>query len=51
MRLITSGADTLAIRNAAVKNGMKDLKEYCLTLLKEGLVSVDEVLRTVVIQN
>ena len=48
--LITAGADTLAIRDAALKSGMKDLREYCLTLLQEGLTSVDEVLRTVVVQ-
>lgn len=49
--LIAEGADTLAIRDAALKSGMKDLREYCLTLLQEGLTSVDEVLRTVIVQN
>lgn len=49
--LIAEGADTMAIRDAAVKNGMKTLKDYCLILLKEGHTSVDEVLRTVAVQN
>ncbi len=49
--LIAEGANTLAIRDAAYANGMMSLKEYCLTLLKEGAISVDEVLRTVVVQD
>lgn len=49
--LIAEGADTLAIREAAIRTGMITLKEYCLILLKEGHTSVDEVLRTVVVQN
>ncbi len=49
--LVAESADTMAIRDAALRNGMKDLKEYCLILLQEGLTTVDEVLRTVVVQN
>ena len=49
--LIAESADTLAIRDAALKSGMKDLKEYCLILLEEGLTTIDEVLRTVIVQN
>jgi type IV pilus assembly protein PilB len=49
--LIAEGADTLAIRDAAIRSGMKALKEYCLILLTEGLTTVDEVLRTVAVQN
>jgi type II secretory ATPase GspE/PulE/Tfp pilus assembly ATPase PilB-like protein len=49
--LIAEGADTLAIRDAAVRSGMKTLKEYCLILLGEGHTTVDEVLRTVAVQN
>lgn len=49
--LIAEGADTLAIRDAALRSGMKSLKEYCLVLLNEGLTTVDEVLRTVAVQN
>lgn len=50
-RLIADRADTMAIRDAALRNGMKSLKEYCLILLREGVTSVEEVLRTVVVQN
>ncbi|MBP1747739.1 MAG: type secretion system protein [Deltaproteobacteria bacterium] len=49
--LIAEGADTMNIRDAALRNGMKSLKEYCLILLKEGHTTVDEVLRTVAVQN
>lgn len=47
--LIAEGANTLAIRDAALAAGMLSLKEYCLILLKEGSISIDEVLRTVVV--
>ena len=49
--LIAEGSDTQEIRKAAVEAGMKSLKDYCLILLEEGLTTVDEVLRTVAIQN
>jgi type IV pilus assembly protein PilB len=49
--LIAEGSDTQVIRKAAIASGMKTLKEYCLILLQEGLTSVDEVLRTVIVQN
>ena len=49
--LIAEGSDTQVIRQAALATGMKSLKEYCLILLKEGLTTVDEVLRTVIVQN
>ena len=49
--LIAEAGDTMAIRDAAVRNGMKTLKDYCLVLLKEGHTTVDEVLRTVAVQN
>lgn len=48
--LIAEGAETQAIREEAIKAGMKTLKDYCLILLQEGLTTVDEVLRTVAIQ-
>lgn len=48
--LIAEGAETQTIREEAIKAGMKTLKDYCLILLKEGLTTVDEVLRTVAIQ-
>ncbi len=49
--LVAEGSDTQVIRQAAIKSGMKTLKEYCLILLQEGLTTVDEVLRTVIVQN
>ena len=49
--LIAEGSDTQVIRQAAIASGMKTLKEYCLILLEEGLTTVDEVLRTVIVQN
>lgn len=49
--LIAEGSDTQVIRQAAVDGGMRSLKDYCLILLKEGMTTVDEVLRTVAIQN
>lgn len=48
--LIAEGAETSAIRQAAIAAGMKTLKDYCLILLEDGLTTVDEVLRTVAIQ-
>ena len=47
---IAEASDTQLIREAAIANGMKTLKDYCLILLEEGLTTVDEVLRTVAIQ-
>ena len=49
--LIAEGSDTQTIRQAAIESGMKTLKDYCLILLEEGMTTVDEVLRTVAIQN
>jgi len=49
-RLIAEGAETSILRKAACESGMMTLKDYCLFLLREGLTTVDEVLRTVVIQ-
>jgi type IV pilus assembly protein PilB len=46
---IAEGANTLAIRDAALASGMMSLKDYCLNLLTEGSISVEEVLRTVVV--
>jgi type IV pilus assembly protein PilB len=48
--LIGEGADTMVLRQEAIKGGMKTLRDYCLILLEEGLTTVDEVLRTVAIQ-
>lgn len=49
-KLIAEGAETGVIRDAAREEGMVSLRDYCLFLLKRGLTTVDEVLRTVVIQ-
>ena len=49
--LIAEGSDTQVIRQASIASGMKTLKEYCLILLQEGLTTVDEVVRTVIVQN
>jgi type IV pilus assembly protein PilB len=48
--LIGEASDTNIIRDAALKGGMRSLKDYCLILLQEGHTTVDEVLRTVAVQ-
>lgn len=48
--LVAEGSDTQVIREEAVASGMKTLKDYCISLLQEGLTTVDEVIRTVAIQ-
>jgi type II secretory ATPase GspE/PulE/Tfp pilus assembly ATPase PilB-like protein len=47
--LIAQGRSTEEIRKRAVAGGMHTLKEYSAALLREGLTSIDEVLRTVVL--
>jgi len=47
--LIAQGRSTEEIRKRAVAGGMRTLKEYSAALLREGLTSIDEVLRTVVL--
>ena len=47
--LIAQGRSTQEIRKKAVAGGMRTLKEYAVNLLKEGATSVDEILRTVVL--
>ena len=47
--LIAQGRSTEEIRKRAVTGGMRTLKEYSAALLREGLTSIDEVLRTVVL--
>jgi type IV pilus assembly protein PilB len=46
---IAQGRSTQEIRKKAVAGGMRTLKEYSAELLREGLTSIDEVLRTVVL--
>lgn len=41
--LITETADPLAIRDAAIRNGMKTLKDYCCILLQEGMTTATSV--------
>jgi type IV pilus assembly protein PilB len=49
--LIAEGRETHVILEAAVKKGMKSLKDYAYLLLKDGVTTVDEVLRTVMVQS
>ncbi len=49
-RQVAEGKDTQVIREEAQSNGMKTLKDYCIFLLREGITTVEEVLRMVVIQ-
>lgn len=48
--VINQAGNTQEIRRKALENGMTPLVRYCHTLLKEGLTSVDEVLRVVAIE-
>jgi len=47
--LVAQGRSTQEIRKKAVAGGMRTLHEYAVQLLREGLTSVDEILRTVVL--
>jgi type IV pilus assembly protein PilB len=47
--LVAQGRSSEEIRKKAVAGGMRTLKEYSAALLREGLTTVDEVLRTVVL--
>jgi len=47
--LVGQGRSSEEIRKRAVAGGMRTLKEYSAALLREGLTTVDEVLRTVVL--
>lgn len=49
-KLVAEGAEAEAIREEAIRSGMRTLKDYAILLLEEGATTVDEVLRTVVIQ-
>ena len=49
-RAVGSGANTDVIRDLAVKNGMKTLKQYAMILMAEGLTSLEEVLSNLVIE-
>ncbi|MCM8800566.1 MAG: GspE/PulE family protein [Candidatus Omnitrophica bacterium] len=47
--LIIASASEKEIRDAAIKEGMKTLRENAFNLLKEGITDLDEVLRVTVI--
>ena len=50
-QMVAKGALTEDIHNAALKNGMLDLKKYAAWLLTEGLTTVEEVLQVVSVQD
>jgi type IV pilus assembly protein PilB len=50
-RVVAEGGKTDEIYTAAVKNGMKTLKEYAMILMAEGYTTVDEVLTNLVVSN
>jgi type IV pilus assembly protein PilB len=43
---ILNGASTLELKREAIRQGMKTLRMSALTKLKEGLTSMDEVVRS-----
>jgi type IV pilus assembly protein PilB len=48
-RAVAGGATTDAIRDLAIKNGMRTLKDYAMILMADGLTTVDEVLTNLVV--
>ncbi len=46
MSLIISGGNVDALKDAAVKTGMKTLNDSCIELVKKGITTVEEVVRT-----
>ena len=48
--LVSKGATTEQITEAAIRNGMLDLKAYAAILLKEGVTTVEEVLNVVSVE-
>jgi type II secretory ATPase GspE/PulE/Tfp pilus assembly ATPase PilB-like protein len=50
-RVVGSGATTETIQELAMKNGMKNLKQYAMILMAGGLTTVEEVLSNLVIEN
>jgi len=48
---VANGAKTDEIRELARRGGMQTLKEYAMTLMAEGLTSVDEVLTNLVVSD
>jgi type IV pilus assembly protein PilB len=50
-RVIAAGANTDEIRNIAVQDGLKTLKEYAMILMADRLTTVDEVLTNLVVSD
>jgi type II secretory ATPase GspE/PulE/Tfp pilus assembly ATPase PilB-like protein len=50
-RVVASGANTEVIQDLAIKSGMKNLKQYAMILMAEGLTTFEEVLSNLVIEN
>jgi type IV pilus assembly protein PilB len=42
---VLNGASTLELKREAIRQGMKTLRMSALTKLKEGMTSIDEVVR------
>jgi type IV pilus assembly protein PilB len=49
-KLVAGGGRTEEITEAAVRNGMKTLKDYSVWLLKNGWTTIEEVLQVVAVQ-
>ena len=50
-RAVAAGANTDVIRELAIKNGMRTLKQYAMVLMAEGLTTVEEVLSNLVMED
>jgi type IV pilus assembly protein PilB len=50
-RAVAAGANTDVIRELAIKNGMRTLKQYAMVLMAEGLTTVEEVLSNLVVED
>jgi general secretion pathway protein E len=50
-RAVAAGANTDVIRELAIKNGMRTLKQYAMILMAEGLTTVEEVLSNLVVED
>jgi type IV pilus assembly protein PilB len=50
-RAVAAGSNTDVIRELAIKNGMRTLKQYAMTLMADGLTTVEEVLSNLVLED
>jgi type IV pilus assembly protein PilB len=48
--MVAQGVATERLREKAIESGMTTMKEYALTLLAQGVTTVEEVLRTVTVE-